>query len=61
MVRILTDERIPVPYVPRPMVPMGLNAFADFEGFTAEEKSKIDYKNALELFPTLKDKFPDLK
>lgn len=42
------------------MVPMGLNAFNEFVGFTPEEKLKIDYRNAMELFPSLREKFPNL-
>lgn len=40
---------------------MGFNAFQNFDGFTPDEKLKIDYKNALELFPSLREKFPDLR
>jgi hypothetical protein len=42
------------------MVPLVQNAFNSFGGFSEEDRQKIGWKNAFELFPSLKDKFPGM-
>ncbi|QKX59637.1 uncharacterized protein TRUGW13939_06774 [Talaromyces rugulosus] len=49
------------PYVPGHLVPSIQDSFKAYEGFTDEEKQKIGWRNAFELFPSLKTKFLELK
>ncbi|KAK4896560.1 hypothetical protein LTR27_005478 [Elasticomyces elasticus] len=48
------------PYMPGTAVPIAQKALEDFEGFSDEDREKIGWRNAFELFPSLKKKFPDM-
>lgn len=49
------------PYLPGKLLPSVQKAFNEYDGFTEEEKERIGWKNAFELFPSLKEKFPEVK
>ncbi|RVX69749.1 hypothetical protein B0A52_06394 [Exophiala mesophila] len=49
------------PYLPASLVPMAQVALTGFEGFDDAEKEKVDWRNAFELFPTLRANFPELE
>jgi hypothetical protein len=36
-------------------------AFTSYPGFTEEDREKIGWRNAFKLFPTLKEKFPEMQ
>jgi hypothetical protein len=59
----MADSRAPsaVPYLNAAQVPIVQNAFNTYTGFNDEEREKIGWRNAFALFPTLREKFPDLQ
>ncbi|EXJ67883.1 uncharacterized protein A1O5_09230 [Cladophialophora psammophila CBS 110553] len=59
--RLLTGTDYP--YLPESYIPVaqaGIKAFSGNEGFSEEEHQKIRFRNALEIFPSIKAKFPEL-
>ncbi|KAK5169327.1 uncharacterized protein LTR77_005302 [Saxophila tyrrhenica] len=56
--RMLTGSDYP--YMPDSLIPMAQQSLEAFEGFSAEDRRKIGWKNAFRLFPGLKTKFPEV-
>ncbi|KEF56420.1 uncharacterized protein A1O9_08001 [Exophiala aquamarina CBS 119918] len=48
------------PYMPASAVPIAQAALESYHGFTEWDRERIAWKNAFELFPALKTKFPEV-
>ncbi|KAK1813218.1 hypothetical protein LTR12_012407 [Friedmanniomyces endolithicus] len=48
------------PFMPGSAIPLAQKALTGFDGFFQEDREKIGWKNAFALFPSLKEKFPDI-
>ncbi len=58
---LLADLILTDPYLPASLVPTVQKAFDSYDGFNEEDRQKIGWRNAFELFPTLKEKFPEMQ
>ncbi len=47
--------------MPKSAVPMAQKALIDFDGFSEDDRNRIGWTNAFELFPSLREKFPDIR
>ncbi|ETI26441.1 hypothetical protein G647_03218 [Cladophialophora carrionii CBS 160.54] len=57
--RILTGSDYP--YLPGSLVPAVQKAFNSYAGFDDADREKIGWRNAFKLFPSLREKFPDME
>lgn len=46
--------------MPDALIPTAQRSLEAFKGFTDEDREKIGWRNAFALFPSLKEKFPEL-
>jgi hypothetical protein len=47
--------------MPYTAVPLAQSAVTNFDGFSADEREQIGWRNAFALFPRLVDKFPEME
>ena len=46
--------------MPASAIPIAQNAVKQFHGLTDADREKVGWRNAFELFPSLKERFPEM-